>query len=185
MELVAKNGRESSYIMNKVNENDKDKCLLEVKRLLLLKMDDIMKSNKEDLDNSSSSSSSSSGLDQAMLSRLSLQNKDKFDGLLKGIDDVINKFKDPVGKIIFAKKIDEGLNLYKVACPIGVICVIFESRPEAVIQIASLTIKSGNALILKGGKEAAKSNQILSDVCCCCYYYIILFHIYYFYLDIS
>lgn len=123
-------------------------------------MDKIIQCNKEDMDNAEAS-----GLDQSVRSRLSLQNKEKMNGLLKGIDDVISKFSDPVGKVLFAKKLDDGLNLYKVACPIGVLCVIFESRPEAVVQIASLTIKSGNALILKGGKEAAKSNQILADVC--------------------
>ena len=58
-------------------------------------------------------------------------------------------------------ELDKGLELSRVACPIGVICVIFESRPEAAVQIASLTIRSGNAVILKGGKEAANTNAAL------------------------
>lgn len=164
MDTVAKNARDASYKLNKVKGKEKDECLMEVKRLLIARMDEIVKCNKEDMD-----TAEASGLDQSVKSRLSLQNKDKMAGLLKGIDDVITKFPDPVGRILFARKLDDGLDMYKVACPIGVLCVIFESRPEAVIQIASLTIKSGNALILKGGKEATKSNQILADVCC---YYI-------------
>ena len=59
---------------------------------------------------------------------------------------------------------DDGLNMYKITCPIGVICVIFEARPEVNIQISSLALKSGNAVILKGGSEASNSNQILIEI---------------------
>ena len=68
---------------------------------------------------------------------------------------------DPLGKTTYAEEITEGLSLYRVVCPIGVIGVIFESRPDALIQIASLCIKSGNAVLLKGGREAIRTNQIL------------------------
>ena len=67
---------------------------------------------------------------------------------------------DPCGKLMQAIRLDEGLDLHQVSCPIGVILVIFESRPDVVIQISALAIKSGNAVILKGGKEASHSNRI-------------------------
>ena len=68
------------------------------------------------------------------------------------------------GSTSLARELAPGLVLRRVACPIGVLCIIFEARPEAVVQIASLALKSGNAVILKGGKEAAHSNAALVDV---------------------
>ena len=73
------------------------------------------------------------------------------------------KLPDPLGKTTYSMEITEGLSLYRVVCPIGVIGVIFESRPDALIQIASLCIKSGNAVLLKGGREAIRTNQILCE----------------------
>ncbi len=70
---------------------------------------------------------------------------------------------DPVGRVISARELDEGLELYQVACPIGVIGVIFESRPDALVQISSLCLKSGNAVLLKGGSEAAHTNRALAE----------------------
>lgn len=86
----------------------------------------------------------------------------KFDGVLTGIASV-RSLGDPVGECSLSRQIDDGLQLYRVACPIGVICVIFEARPEAAVQIASLAVKSANAVILKGGKEAEKSNAALVE----------------------
>ena len=80
-----------------------------------------------------------------------------------GIESLI-KLDDPVGKIISATELDEGLNLYKVSCPIGVIGVVFESRPDALVQISTLCLKSGNAVLLKGGSEAANTNKLLAKV---------------------
>ena len=69
---------------------------------------------------------------------------------------------DPVGNTVFCHEITEGLKLYRVTCPIGVIGVIFESRPDALVQIASLAVKSGNAALMKGGREALRTNQALT-----------------------
>ncbi len=80
-----------------------------------------------------------------------------------GIESLI-KLDDPVGKTLAATELDEGLNLYKVSCPIGVIGVVFESRPDALVQISTLCLKSGNAVLLKGGSEAANTNKILAKV---------------------
>ena len=70
---------------------------------------------------------------------------------------------DPVGRTLRAVELDSGLELYQVTCPLGVVGVIFESRPDALVQIAALCLKSGNAALLKGGREAAATNRVLAD----------------------
>jgi len=87
----------------------------------------------------------------------------KIDEACTGLDSLI-RLDDPVGKTLAATELDAGLELYKVTCPIGVIGVIFESRPDALVQISSLCLKSGNAVLLKGGSEAARTNRILAEV---------------------
>lgn len=87
----------------------------------------------------------------------------KLDEVLAGIRSVIS-LPDPVGTVLSARELDRGLDLYQVSCPIGLIAMIFESRPDALVQIASLAVKSGNCLVLKGGSEARESNRILADL---------------------
>ena len=84
----------------------------------------------------------------------------KWDELLGGVRSLI-PMADPIGAVSYATELDEGLDLYRVSCPLGVVCVIFEARPDAAVQIAALGIKSANAVILKGGAEAARSNAAL------------------------
>lgn len=83
--------------------------------------------------------------------------------VVNGISELI-KLPDPLGKVQLARQLDEGLNLYRVSCPIGVIGIIFEARPDALVQISSLCLKSGNCAILKGGKETVRTNKILFDI---------------------
>ena len=92
-----------------------------------------------------------------------LLNEEKIEQMAQNCESVA-ALPDPAGKIIQATRLDEGLDLYRVSCPIGVILVIFESRPDVVIQISALSLKSGNAVILKGGKEAQNSNRILAKL---------------------
>ncbi len=87
----------------------------------------------------------------------------KLDGCIKGLRQ-LQTLEDPLGKTLMKRSLDEGLTLYKLSVPIGVIGVIFEARPDALIQIASLCIKSGNCAILKGGKETARTNKTLFDI---------------------
>ncbi|KAJ8104218.1 Aldehyde/histidinol dehydrogenase [Lipomyces tetrasporus] len=96
-----------------------------------------------------------------LIKRLDLSKGDKFDTMLQGVLDVAN-LPDPIGKVTFANKLDEGLDLYRVTCPIGVLLVIFESRPEVIANITALAIKSANAVILKGGKESFHSFAAIS-----------------------
>ncbi len=101
-------------------------------------------------------------LSQPLLERLKLS-ESKVLGMAQGVRSVA-ALPDPVGQTQYAIELDAGLELYRVTCPIGVIGAIFESRPDAVAQIASLCLKAGNAVILKGGSEARESNRLLADL---------------------
>lgn len=101
-------------------------------------------------------------LSRSLVKRLKVDDI-KIDEMIAGIKDVV-KFDDPVGKTLSALELDTGLELYQVSCPIGLIGVIFESRPDVVPQIMSLCLKSGNATIFKGGSEAANSNRAIFDI---------------------
>ncbi len=87
----------------------------------------------------------------------------KLEQIARSVEEVAS-LEDPVGKVQLARQLDEGLKLYRVSCPIGVILVIFESRPDVVTQISSLALKSGNSVILKGGKEAQNTNRLLAQI---------------------
>ncbi len=104
----------------------------------------------------------SGAMSQAMLDRLKLDGG-KLDGVIEGVRQVA-RLDDPLGVVTLARELDERLRLWRIACPIGVIGVIFESRPDALVQIASLAIMSGNGALLKGGSEAADSNASLFGV---------------------
>lgn len=87
----------------------------------------------------------------------------KWRDIIAGIEQLV-MMDDPVGRVTLATELDEGLCLYRVTCPIGVVGVIFESRPDALVQIAALCLKSGNSVLLKGGREAQHSNRVLFDI---------------------
>jgi glutamate-5-semialdehyde dehydrogenase len=99
------------------------------------------------------------GLAAPILKRLRFDGA-KLDEAAAGIE-AIRRLDDPAGRILSARRLDEGLILRQVSCPIGLIAMIFESRPDALVQMACLAAKSGNALILKGGSEAARTNRAL------------------------
>ena len=98
-------------------------------------------------------------LSAPLLKRLKFD-KGKIEEVNAGIKDLID-LPDPLGKNLLSRELDKGFVLNKVTCPIGVIGVIFESRPDALVQIASLCLKSGNCAVLKGGSEASETNRIL------------------------
>ena len=116
----------------------------------------IVAANKEDLEQAKKEQ-----LASPLLKRLKFDDQ-KIEDACDGLASLI-KLPDPVGSVMRAVELDQGLELFKVSSPIGVIGVIFESRPDALVQIACLCLKSGNAVLLKGGREAAQTNQILAD----------------------
>lgn len=99
---------------------------------------------------------------EALYRRLKLDEA-KLSDMVAGVRQVA-ALADPVGEITYAMELDEGLRLYRVSCPIGVVGVIFESRPDALVQISALCLKSGNAVLLKGGREAEHSNRALFEI---------------------
>jgi glutamate-5-semialdehyde dehydrogenase len=103
-----------------------------------------------------------SALPMPLLKRLGFGGA-KIDEALKGIEALI-RLPDPCGKVLEARLLDEGLTLRRVSCPIGLVATIFESRPDALVQMASLAAKSGNAIVLKGGSEALETNRVLSGI---------------------
>ena len=99
---------------------------------------------------------------QALVDRLKLD-ETKLQSIAEMVRSVADQ-EDPLGKTLTARELDDGLELYNVAVPIGVIGTVFESRPDALVQIAALSLKSGNAVILKGGSEALHSNRVLYSI---------------------
>lgn len=102
------------------------------------------------------------GIPDSIVKRLKFD-EHKLEDCIKGLKQLI-ELPDPVGQVTLARQLDEGLDLYRITCPIGVIGVIFEARPDALVQISGLCIKSGNCAVLKGGKETAASNKVLFEL---------------------
>ncbi len=139
----------------------KDRALAAMAQSLDSNREKLISANKKDLA-AAEKLVEAGKLPKALIKRLKVDDV-KIDEMIAGIEDVI-KFEDPVGKTLSALELDSGLELYQVSCPIGLIGVIFESRPDVVPQIMSLCLKSGNASIFKGGSEAAHSNRIIFNV---------------------
>ena len=135
----------------------KNKALLAIAESIRKNSKKIIAANKKDIEQAKKSK-----LNKVLVDRL-LINKNKINEIIQEIKNVA-KLEDPVGRILSQVELDNGLMLYQVTCPIGVIGAIFESRPDAVTQISALCLKSGNAVILKGGSEAKNSNKILVDI---------------------
>ncbi|KAK7056261.1 glutamate-5-semialdehyde dehydrogenase [Paramarasmius palmivorus] len=157
---IAKSAKSAFEESQLISAEERVKALHEIRDTLAINKDEILKANQEDLA-AAQQEVDAGRMSQALLKRLDLNKGDKWDSMLQGILDVAN-LPDPTGNVTYATKLDEGLELYRVSCPIGVLLVIFEARPEVVVNIASLAIKSGNAAILKGGKESNRTAALLS-----------------------
>lgn len=158
---AARRAREASLQLGELSGEVRNRFLLAVAEGFRARREDILSENRKDLADAEALCAEGK-LARPLVKRLDLSGS-KFDGVIAGLEAVA-ALPDPIGTIQKATELDEGLNLYRVSCPIGVICTIFESRPDALPQIASLCLKSGNAILLKGGKEARRTNRILADV---------------------
>lgn len=155
-EDIAKQAKNASLEMAELTTEVKNKALLKIADALEENKSQIFEANKTDLEQAKDSVSPS------VFNRLKLD-ENKMRDMIQGIRDVV-KLEDPIGKTLLAHQLDEGLNLYKVSCPIGVIGIIFEARPDVIAQISSLAIKSSNAVILKGGKESINTNKTILGI---------------------
>ena len=157
IQVIASQCKKASIFMSALSGTIKDNALQDIINALKSNMDLIIDANKNDFEQAQKDN-----IEAPLMKRL------KFDGAkiseaCEGIASLI-KLEDPVGKTLRATQLDKGLELFKVSRPIGVIGVVFESRPDALVQIAALCLKSGNAVLLKGGSEAMATNQILAAV---------------------
>lgn len=157
---IAQRARIAANKLQYVTTQDKSVALNKIISVLADKKQEIFKANRTDKENAEILVNAGT-LSASLFKRLDLEKGDKFDTMLKGVSD-IDQLPDPTGQITYSCKLDEGLELYRVTCPVGVLLVIFEARPEVVVNISSLAIKSGNAVILKGGKESILSLAALS-----------------------
>ena len=146
-----------SPVMAALSPETRNKALEAAAKALLENKEEIFRANREDIENAEKS-----GLGQAVMKRLKFD-EHKLEDVIKGIQDLI-RLPDPLSQVQLARELDQGLELYRVTCPIGVIGIIFEARPDALVQISSLCIKSGNCAVLKGGKETARTNKVLFTV---------------------
>ncbi len=157
MEKVLEKIKETSAIFSSLNTEIKNRALKNIAKNLLEKKDKIVEQNNLDIE-----TATKEGLPTPLLKRLKLDDN-KLETCINGIEDLI-KLEDPSNKILAKTFLDDDLILTKISVPIGVIGVIFESRPDALIQIATLCLKSGNCAVLKGGREAINTNKILTKI---------------------
>ena len=139
----------------------RDHALALIKEELNARQEEIFAENLKDL-----TEAEKNGVAPAVMKRLKF-NEAKLADVSKGIDQLIS-LPDPLGKVTINRELDEGLLLRRVTCPIGVIGVVFEARPDALVQISTLCIKSGNCAILKGGRETTYTNRILFSIIYAC-----------------
>ena len=143
--------------MAALSETQRNQALQAVSDALAARKEEIFAANEEDR-----RQAEKEGIAAPVLKRLKFD-EGKLHDVTEGIRDLIG-LKDPLRQTQLARELDEGLTLYRVTCPIGVIGVIFEARPDALVQISALCIKSGNCVILKGGSEALRTNKILFQI---------------------
>lgn len=155
---IAMKAKAASIVLAQLSQGQRNKALLAVASSISQHRDEILAANRQDL-LATKLLVESGRMSAVLYDRLKLDDA-KLHDMVTGIQHVV-AMDDPIGRVTLATELDEDLTLYRVTCPIGVIGVIFESRPDALVQISSLCLKSGNAVLLKGGSEAENSNRAL------------------------
>lgn len=153
---ISLRSREAFYRISVSPAEQRNRAILNLAEILNERFQEIQQANRSDCE-----AAEADHLASPLLHRLFFDEK-KLLQTIEGLKSLAS-LDDPVGRTTYSEEITEGLSLYRVICPIGVIGVIFESRPDALIQIASLCIKSGNSVLLKGGREALQTNRVLCD----------------------
>lgn len=157
LERLGINAKEAEKTLMVASSEKKNQALKKIAEGLIENTDKIIEANKVDLENGEKN-----GMSKSMLDRLKLD-KERIEGMAKGVLDVAT-LPEPVGRILSATERPNGLRIEKVSTPIGVIAVIFEARPNVTSDAAALCLKSGNTVILRGGKEAINSNKTIAKV---------------------
>jgi len=157
MEKLGKKAKLASQNLSKLNINKKNSVLKQFSKYLKINEHLILRENKKDV-----AKARSKKIKDSMIDRLILNSK-KIESIRNSLEKII-KFKDPVGKTLSSWKRPNGLIIKKISMPIGVIGIIYESRPNVTPDVSSLCFKSGNVVILRGGSEAFYSNKILAKL---------------------
>ncbi|KAK4351379.1 hypothetical protein RND71_030692 [Anisodus tanguticus] len=154
---MAVSARECARRLQALSSQERSKILLDIADALEAKEEEILAENEADV-----AAAQQAGYEKAMISRLALK-PGKISSLANSVR-VLANMDEPIGRILKRTELADGIILEKTSSPLGVLLIIFESRPDALVQIASLAVRSGNGLLLKGGKEAKRSNAILHKV---------------------
>ena len=157
LEEIGSKVKEASKSIVNIDENLKDKTLLDLSKALLDNKKEILEANDIDIKNAKEK-----GMKESLIDRLRITN-DRIDNMAKALEKIV-KLPTPIGKTYYGKRLSNGLNLYKVCVPLGVVGVIYESRPNVTVDVFSLCFKTNNAIILKGGSDAINSNIILVKI---------------------
>lgn len=158
---IAKAAKQASLEIADLSEIIKNDALNNIANAFEIYKPEIFDANKIDLELAQELLESGE-ITKSTFNRLKLD-ENKMRDMIQGVRDIA-KLENPVGKNLFVRELDEGLTLYKVSCPIGVLGIIFEARPDVISQISSLAIKSSNAVILKGGKESRNTNTKIMEI---------------------
>ena len=157
MEELGRRGKEASRIIGKAGTAEKNRCLEVIASALWERREEILKANDEDV-----KAGRENGLTEGFIDRLTLT-EDRIGGICDGVRKLI-QLDDPVGVVEGGSLRPNGLRIEKVRVPMGMVGIIFESRPNVTVDGATLCLKSGNAVLLRGGKEAIRSNLALAAI---------------------
>ena len=152
-----KNAKKATNTLANLQSKEKNKILRDFAQILNSNIEAIKKENQKDLEYAKANNLSS-----ALIDRLLLDDK-RIESMANSILE-ISALKEPIGRVLDGWTVDSGITIHKVSVPIGVIGVIYESRPNVTSDVAALCFKSGNVAILKGGKEAINSNKIIANL---------------------
>ena len=157
---LAQAAKQAARCIASASIEQRDRALEEVARALERSAPEILEANAQDLAEAEPAQSRGE-LSKALVDRLKLSSR-KLQSMIEGVRAVI-ALPDPIGRVLDRVELDDGLELEKVSCPLGVLAVIFEARPDAVTQITSLAIKSANAVVLKPGREVERTARVIVE----------------------
>ncbi|MBQ8669022.1 glutamate-5-semialdehyde dehydrogenase [bacterium] len=158
---IAKAAKQASLEIADISTELKNEALQKIAEMFEVHKDEIFDANKTDLEEAEELLAKGE-ITKSTFNRLRLD-EFKMRDMIQGVRDIAS-LEDPIGKKLLERELDKGLTLCKVSCPIGVLGIIFEARPDVISQISALAIKSSNAVILKGGKESKHTTQKIMEV---------------------
>jgi len=157
---LARSAERAALRLANVDEATRNEALRSIADAIREREDEILEANTEDVE-AAEELLADGEYTRALVDRLKLD-ETKIESIASMVESVAAQF-DPLGETLAARELDVDLELYRVSVPIGVVATVFESRPDALVQIAALALKSGNAVVLKGGSEASESNRVLYE----------------------